>query len=1392
MKTITNMFPDQWKRAVKALSATLLLLAGTFSHAQYCVPVNGGSGCADDIITNFALGTINNTTTCINAGYGDYSSISTDLPNLSTNVASVTSGSGSLTHGISIWIDFNNNQVFETSERVATTGNTVQANTTTNLTLDFTNATLGTHRLRVIYRYNQSGTQHDPCAGYTSNPWQEVEDYTVNIVPASCTPPVATYTLVPNCGSNQFSVDVAISSMGDATSIAIKEGATLLATATATGNYTVGNFASGTSHTLTLVHNNNSLCNITSPAQNYSCPPVNNEAAGAIALTVNNNYNCAAATTGTTIAATQSADPAPTCTAAGIDDDVWYSFVATSAAHRISFSSVSTGTMVAALYSGTPGSLSFVSGQCASSTLNATGLTPNTTYYIRAYNTATTSATQSNFTICVGTQPPPPANDNIAGAIALTVNNNYACGVTTPGTTASATASMPAPSCQAAGANDDVWFSFVATRTEHRISLTNVSGSSDMNMVIYASDGVTEVSTGGSCANVSTKNLTGLTIGATYYVRVYTWSSTATVNSSFTICVGSPSPMSFVSSAAVQPSSAIVTPGSVNQQILRANVVVTGSLFPLSVTELTFNTNGTTNPSDILNARVYYTGTSTSFSTATLFGTAVANPNGTFTVTGNQALAGGENNTNNYFHLAYDIACGATPGNIIDAEYTAVTAGLAYTPGTTAPVESRPVAASYTTIADGDWNAPSTWLCGIVPSNPAAVTLNHNVTITTSGNTCGNLTIASGKSLTLSAGDLTMGNPGGDNRTLRVNGTLTVSNGTLNANGNVFIASSGTFNQSGGNINIDGNAGGVAANSLDSSTYMLYSTSSNINWTGGILTLVDPHAVNSGTSYVLAYDNSSSVEVNPAHTIRFGDGISADPTALTNGFYVNNWVGSGKLNFGNVIINGPSTGNRRVSSVYTLPVKGSLWLTNNGVLNLSGVVVGKDLAVDAGSMLITTGTLSLAAPSGSSTTAATVPQTISGAGSFRNHATTPTANFTSLTFNNTSAAGITFANANTLLSGTNTGTVSNTLTHTAGTVNLGNNTLIVGTGPTASGTYNSPAGIIIGKVKRWISTAAGSRVFGIGDATGKKTATINFTTAPATGGSLTAEWLPGNPGTGGLPLTEGTNTYAYVSGKGYWRISAADGLAGGTYTATFNGTGITDISDYSTLTFGKRADASAAWSLDGTRVVPTGSNSNFTISRTGISTGFSEFGILSGTIPLPVVLEHFSGKNTGSINVLEWETAEEKNFSHFELERSADGGAYHALATIPAKGTAGNSYAYTDERPFTGRNIYRLRMIDKDGRSMHSSAVELYVKTGKEFTINVYPNPVQQQLQVDLTGIIDGSARLQVLDIMGKALLTLPVASGKTIVDMQTIPPGNYIIRYTDNSRNEVIKVTKK
>jgi gliding motility-associated-like protein len=266
------------------------------------------------------------------------------------------------------------------------------------------------------------------------------------------------------------------------------------------------------------------LFSITAKSQSNDC-----STATPIAVTA----NCASPTAGTSLGATQSI---PGCVGTA-DDDVWYSFVATGTSHQINVTASGGYDPVVQLFANGCGTLSSLYcqdnfGNGGAESINATGLTIGVTYRIRIYHYGVGSGTNT-FTLCVTNPPAAPANNNCAGATSLTVN--AAC-VNTASTTVGATQSEIG--C-AGTADDDVWFSFVATNAVQTIT---VNPSVTMDPVVELFSGTCASHTSITCMDLGFTDgnevisALGLTPGQTYFIRVYDYYS-GTGGATFTICV---------------------------------------------------------------------------------------------------------------------------------------------------------------------------------------------------------------------------------------------------------------------------------------------------------------------------------------------------------------------------------------------------------------------------------------------------------------------------------------------------------------------------------------------------------------------------------------------------------------------------------------------------------------------------------------------------------------------------------------------------------------------------------------------------------------------------------------------------------------------------------------
>jgi photosystem II stability/assembly factor-like uncharacterized protein len=151
-------------------------------------------------------------------------------------------------------------------------------------------------------------------------------------------------------------------------------------------------------------------------------------------------------------------------------------------------------------------------------------------------------------------------------------------------------------------------------------------------------------------------------------------------------------PMTYISGTTTQANVRTVAPNQTNQEIIGIQIVTIGNLSPLSATSFTLNTNGSTSPvTDITNAKLFFTGTNSTFSATSQFGSTSFAPDGVFTITGNQNLSEGIN----HFWLTYDVPLTAVFNNFLDAQCTSFTVATAKTPTITNPAGSRQIAISY-------------------------------------------------------------------------------------------------------------------------------------------------------------------------------------------------------------------------------------------------------------------------------------------------------------------------------------------------------------------------------------------------------------------------------------------------------------------------------------------------------------------------------------------------------------------------------------------------------------------------------------------------------------------------------------------------------------------------
>jgi len=270
----------------------------------------------------------------------------------------------------------------------------------------------------------------------------------------------------------------------------------------------------------------------------------NDECDDAIELIPSADLDCINTITASTNGTNSMAVDPPGCNATGLaGGDVWFEFTASSTNHVIRYSNVVNngifGTMVTEVYSDTCGDLESVDCGTGNNRFIG-GLTPGDTYYVRVWTTSTNEDQFNVFDVCIGTVPTIDDGDDCADAIELQLSTG-ACENQINVSTVGATNSMDAPAdCSESGlAGGDIWFTMEATAETMAVIYSNIStvgGAGTLVTELYAGTCTGLVSL--DCEQSNAPLIAeGLTVGDTYYLRVWTSSTNEDQGNIFDICV---------------------------------------------------------------------------------------------------------------------------------------------------------------------------------------------------------------------------------------------------------------------------------------------------------------------------------------------------------------------------------------------------------------------------------------------------------------------------------------------------------------------------------------------------------------------------------------------------------------------------------------------------------------------------------------------------------------------------------------------------------------------------------------------------------------------------------------------------------------------------------------
>jgi hypothetical protein len=199
-------------------------------------------------------------------------------------------------------------------------------------------------------------------------------------------------------------------------------------------------------------------------------------------------------------------------------------------------------------------------------------------------------------------------------------------------------------------------------------------------------------------------------------------------------------------------------------------------------------------------------------------------------------------------------------------------------------------------------------------------------------------------------------------------------------------------------------------------------------------------------------------------------------------------------------------------------------------------------------------------------------------------------------------------------------------------------------------------------------------------------------------------------------------------------------------------------------------------------------NANINVWGFGIAsqyTGVSPNGFSSNAaMALPVKFTSFVAKRDNDNVTLSWSTAEEKNNSHFDIEKSRDGVNWNSIAIVFGNGTtiSANSYSYTDKKETSAIVYYRIRQVDMNGQVTYSSVRSIKsAQTASD--IAVFASS-KNNIAVDMQGGNKSNLNITVVNMNGQVVAKRSYSNVSYRIDVAVTnaTAGIYVVQVSDNN----------
>ncbi|HUC81791.1 MAG TPA: collagen-binding domain-containing protein, partial [Flavisolibacter sp.] len=180
---------------------------------------------------------------------------------------------------------------------------------------------------------------------------------------------------------------------------------------------------------------------------------------------------------------------------------------------------------------------------------------------------------------------------------------------------------------------------------------------------------------------------------------------------------------------------------------------------------------------------------------------------------------------------------------------------------------------------------------------------------------------------------------------------------------------------------------------------------------------------------------------------------------------------------------------------------------------------------------------------------------------------------------------------------------------------------------------------------------------------------------------------------------------------------------------------------------------------------------------------------------LPVKLLSFNGTVANNKTQLQWSVGQNEESAYFDVEKSADGRVFAAVAQVKTTGKNGKeNYAVTDVTGNLG--YYRLKLVSTNGTVSYSGVVKLQAAEKSALQAELLQNPIASSLPLRINAGKAGAATIQVYALSGAKLFTknITVQKGSTTFTLpldRELPKGTYLLEVVADGERSLVKMMK-